>query len=58
MEPDSRHRAAEARFRQLVSDAGLDPPDDVAYEPASLTFRWRGPMVAVIVDLADAPDCA
>jgi hypothetical protein len=47
------HRAAEARFRELVLAAELDPPDRVTYEPDSLTFFWEGPKVAVIVDLDD-----
>jgi hypothetical protein len=47
------HRAAEARFRALVASAALDPPDRVTYEPASLTFFWDGPKVAVVVDLED-----
>ncbi len=45
------HQAAEARFRELVDAADLDPPDRVSYEPASLTFFWDGPKVAIVVDL-------
>jgi hypothetical protein len=56
MDPSSRHRAAEAQFRELVGNAELDAPDDVEYTPASLIFRWFGPKLAVIVDLDDAPD--
>jgi hypothetical protein len=48
------HRAAEARFRELVRAADLAPPDRVTYEPASLTFFWEGPKVAVVVDLEDS----
>lgn len=55
VEPTSRHRAAECDFRQLIADADLDSPDEVEYTPASLIFRWQGPMVAVVVDL-DEPD--
>jgi hypothetical protein len=48
------HRAAEARFRELVRAADLAPPDRVTYEPESLTFFWEGPKVAVVVDLEDS----
>jgi hypothetical protein len=54
MDITPRHRAAETRFRRLVKDAGLDPPDAVEHAPDSLTFFWNGPKVAVIVDLDDA----
>ena len=58
MHPSARHHAAEAEFRELVRNANLDSPDDVEYTPASLIFRWRGPMVAVVVELDDQPDAA
>ena len=51
MQPSTRHRIAEARFRELVASAGLEPPDGVDYEPDALVFRWSGPKVAVIVEL-------
>jgi hypothetical protein len=54
MDITPRHRDAEARFRRLVDDAGLDPPDAVTYERESVTFLWTGPRVAVVVDLDDA----
>jgi hypothetical protein len=54
MDITPRHRDAEARFRRLVEDAGLEPPDAVTYEHESVTFFWTGPRVAVIVDLDDA----
>ena len=36
----------------MITHAGLDQPDGVDYEPDSLVFRWSGPKVAVVVDLA------
>jgi hypothetical protein len=54
MDITPRHRAAEADFRRLLDDAGLDPPDAVDYSADWLTFFWNGPKVAVIVDLDDA----
>jgi len=54
MDITPRHRDAEKRFRRLVEDAGLEPPDAVTYEHESVTFFWTGPRVAVIVDLDDA----
>jgi hypothetical protein len=54
MDSTPRHRAAEADFRRLLEDAGLDPPDRVEYADDSLAFFWNGPKVAVVVDLDDA----
>ena len=54
MDISPRHQDAEARFRRLVEDAGLDPPDAVEYALDCVTFFWTGPKVAVIVDLDDA----
>ena len=54
MDISPRHRDAETRFRRLVEDAGLDPPDAVEYGLDRVTFFWTGPKVAVIVDLDDA----
>jgi hypothetical protein len=48
------HRDAEARFRRLIDDAGIDAPDAVSYEPDSVTFYWTDTKLAVIVDLDDA----
>ena len=53
MDISPRHSDAEARFRRLVEDAGLDPPDAVEYGAECVTFFWTGPKVAVIVDLDD-----
>ena len=47
----SSHAAAEERFRRLVAEAGLPPPDAVTREEASLTFFWNEPRVAVVVEL-------
>lgn len=55
MQPSPRHREAESQFRQLISSAELAQPDDVEYTRESVVFRWRGPQVAVVVDLDD-PD--
>lgn len=56
MQPSDRHELAEARFRELITSAGLDQPDGVDYEPGSLVFRWNGPKVAVVVDLEPHPE--
>jgi hypothetical protein len=55
MQPSTRHRIAEAHFRELVTGAGLDQPDAVDYERDALIFRWSGPKVAVVVDLEPSP---
>ena len=57
MQPSTRHRIAEAHFRELVTGAGLDQPDAVDYERDALIFRWSGPKVAVVVDL-EPPPCS
>jgi hypothetical protein len=36
------HAAAEAGFRALLANAGIDPPDAVEYSAESLTFFWTG----------------
>jgi hypothetical protein len=53
MQPSTHHRIAEARFRELVTSAGLEQPDGVDYEPGALVFRWSGPKVAVVVELTN-----
>ena len=63
MQPSPRHRAAESRLRQLITDAELSQPDDVEYLRASVIFRWQGPKVVVVVDLDEpsrecSTDCA
>ena len=50
------HRAAESRLRRLLADSELPQPDDVEYAPASVIFRWQGPMVAVVIDFDDPAD--
>jgi hypothetical protein len=55
MQPSPRHRAVEAQFRQLVSNAELEPPEDVEYTLESVIFRWEGPKLSVVVDLGDPP---
>ena len=55
MEPTNRHRECEARMRELLTDGGLAPPDDVVYEPNSIVLRWAGPKLAVVVDLDPVP---
>ena len=54
MDITPRHEEAEAGFRALLADAGIEPPDAVEYATESLTFFWTGPKLAVIVDLDDA----
>lgn len=55
MPETDEHRAAEARFKRLVEDALLPPPDRVEYEPRAVLFYWDEPKAVVIVDLDD-PD--
>jgi hypothetical protein len=55
MQITARHREVEERFRQLVADAELLPPDRVSYEPEGVVFFWDGPKLAVAVDF-ERPD--
>jgi hypothetical protein len=57
MDITPRHQGAETRFRALLEEGGIDPPDAVEYHADSVTFFWNGPKVAVVVDLdgAEAP---
>ncbi len=52
MPVSDRHRAAEARFRSLLEEADLSPPDRVEYDAEELIFFWDEPKLAVIVELA------
>ena len=54
MQPSPRQRAAEARFRQLLTDADLAEPDRVEYATEELTFFWEESTVAVVVERDDA----
>jgi hypothetical protein len=56
MEPSPRHRAAESRLRQLLTDSELPQPDDVEYTCGSVIFLWQEPKAAVFVDLDDPVD--
>jgi hypothetical protein len=51
VEPSPTHLEVESRFRELVGEAGLAEPDDVAYSPGSVTFLWHADRLAVVVDL-------
>jgi hypothetical protein len=57
MDITPRHEEAEARFRTLLADAGIGPPDAVEYGYTCVRFFWSGPKVCVVVDL-DEPSCA
>lgn len=50
------HEEVEQRLRDLIADAGLPDPDDVAYEPRSVVFLWKEQQLAVAVDLDDPLD--
>jgi hypothetical protein len=54
MDITPRHREAETRFRRLIEEGGIEPPDAVEHDADSVTFFWHGPKLAVIVDLDDA----
>ena len=55
MQPSPRHRAAEARFRDLLRTQDLAEPDRVEYAPDELTFFWEESKLAVVVELDEVP---
>jgi hypothetical protein len=50
----AKHREVEEHFRDLLAANGLEPPDRVLYEPASVGFVWEEPKVVVYVDFEPA----
>jgi hypothetical protein len=42
--------AIERRFRELVADAGVLPPDRIEYGADEVTFLWDEPKLAVVVE--------
>jgi hypothetical protein len=54
MDITPRHEEAEAGFRALLTEAGIDPPDAVEYGYTCVRFFWTGPKLCVVVDLDDA----
>ena len=56
MDSYDRHRAAEAQFRQLLTDNGLPQPDWVEDGPAGVTFFFEAQKTAIVVDF-DCPVC-
>ena len=54
MEITPRHLEAEVRFRAMLADAEIDPPDAVEYGYTCVRFFWNGPKVVAVVDLEDA----
>ena len=53
MAATSTHREIETHFRALLADHDMPAPDDVSYEPESVTFYWHEPKLAVVVDFED-----
>jgi hypothetical protein len=53
--PD-RHHQAEARFRDLLAEAGFPQPDEVAHLRRCLIFLWEPSKFVVLVDLDELPD--
>ena len=56
MHRSSRHDEVEDRFLDLLDDAGLPGPDDVAHLSRALVFVWYEPRALVLVDLDELPD--
>jgi hypothetical protein len=51
----AQHRAVVARFRTLVEEAGLEPPDEIEYGHVTVWFLWHERKLCVAVDLTNAP---
>ena len=50
MDATARHREVEAGFRRLMSEADLEAPDRVSYEPECVMFFWDAQKLCVAVD--------
>jgi hypothetical protein len=55
MDIGPRHQAVEDRMRQLLAEAGLRPPDEVAQLRRVVVFLWYDTKAFVIVDLDEMP---
>ena len=58
MTDSSHHQQVEDRFRELLTDAGLPHPDDVAHLERALVFLWYDSKAFVLLDLEEMPDTA
>jgi hypothetical protein len=57
MQITARHREAEARFRELMTEAEIPAPDSVEDDPDSVVL-WHDQKLAVIVEFdEDGPAC-
>jgi hypothetical protein len=54
MDISPRHQEAETRFRQLLEEGGIEPPDSVEYGSECVRFFWSAQKLVVVVDLDDA----
>ena len=52
----TRHRQIETRMRELLADANLPAPDDVAHVSRAVIFVWYDTKAFVLVDLDEIPD--
>jgi hypothetical protein len=51
-----RHIEIEERFLEVVAEAGLPEPDDIARLSRALIFLWYDTKAFVLVDLEELPD--
>jgi hypothetical protein len=50
-----RHHQAEARFLDLLAEAGFPAPDEVAHLRRCLIFLWEPSKFVVLIDLDELP---
>ena len=55
MSTPDRHDQAEARFRDLLAEAGIPEPDEVAHLRRCLMFVWEPSKFVVLIDLDELP---
>ena len=55
MPPPDRHHRAEARFLDLLAEAGLPAPDEIAHLRTCLIFLWEPSKSVVLIDLDELP---
>jgi hypothetical protein len=56
MTTSQRHQQVEDRMRELLAEAHLPAPDDVAHMSRAVIFLWYETKAFVLVDLEELPD--
>jgi hypothetical protein len=55
MTTPTRHEAIEARLKEMLDEADLPEPDDVAHLSRAIVFLWYETKAFVLIDLSELP---